>query len=37
MSKKETSRGQQVVDVVKSDSVVSLGKEYLGKLRLSGD
>jgi len=29
MSKKETSRGQQVVDVVKSDSVVSLGKEYL--------
>lgn len=29
MSKKETSRGQQVVDVVKSESVVSLGKEYL--------
>jgi len=29
MSNKETSRGQQVVDVVKSDSVVSLGKEYL--------
>ena len=29
MSNKETSRGQQVVDIVKSDSVVSLGKEYL--------
>lgn len=29
MSIKETSRGQQVIDVVKSDSVVSLGKEYL--------
>ncbi|HCH1968183.1 hypothetical protein [Vibrio parahaemolyticus] len=29
MSKRETSRGQTVVDVVKSDSVVSLGKEYL--------
>ncbi|PWF64909.1 hypothetical protein CBX96_03870 [Shewanella sp. BC20] len=29
MLKKETSRGQQVVDLVKSDSIVSLGKEYL--------
>ncbi|MFM4835320.1 hypothetical protein ACEUCO_01590 [Aeromonas veronii] len=29
MSKKETSRGQQIVDVVKSDSIVSLAKECL--------
>jgi hypothetical protein len=29
MSKKETSRGKIVANVIKSDSVVSLGKEYV--------